>query len=156
MTDGKKTVKEAIKFAFIGVINTVLDWVLFWVFLSALGFNKNISQILATALAMCNSYLLNRYFTFKKTGSVKLSEISKFILVNLLSLLVNLLCLNLFCDVFKVYLWANSIFDFVGIDFMLSGDTAIMFSKLCAVPFSLLVNFIGNKLWVFGKKEGNL
>ena len=153
MDSTKKNIIEIIKFGFIGILNTVLDWFLFWAFLSLLGLDKNVAQILATALAMTNSYFLNRYWTFKKTGAVKVSEMGKFIIVNLVSLGVNLLCLNLFCDVFKLQNIANEFLYAVKINYELTGDMAVMFCKLCAVPFSLAVNFLGNKLWVFRKKD---
>lgn len=151
MNNKKKSVTEILKFGLIGAFNTFLDYFLFWVFLSLLNFDKNIAQILATAIAMTNSYFCNRYWTFGKKGAVKLSEMWRFIVVNMCSLGVNLICLNLFCDVLKVYEWANAILSAVKINFTLSGDMAVMFCKLCAVPFSLAVNFLGNKLWVFKK-----
>lgn len=152
--EAKKSIAEALKFGLIGAFNTFIDWGLFWVFLSLCGLDKNIAQIFATAIAMTNSYFLNRYWTFKQTGKVKISEMGKFVVVNLISLLVNLLCLNLFCDVFKLYNLANACLELVNINYVLTGDMAIMFCKVLAVPFSLAVNFLGNKLWVFGKKEG--
>ncbi|MBP3337460.1 MAG: GtrA family protein [Clostridia bacterium] len=150
----KKSIAEALKFGLIGAFNTFVDWGLFWVFLSVAGFDKNIAQILATAIAMTNSYFLNRYWTFNQKGKVQISEMGKFVVVNLVSLLVNLICLNLFSDVFKLHNIFNAILKLLNINFVLTGDLAIMFCKVCAVPFSLAVNFFGNKLWVFGKKEG--
>lgn len=154
MTETKKNIIEVLKFGLIGIFNTLTDWGLFWIFLSALRLDKNFAQIFATAIAMTFSYFLNRYWTFKKTGSVKLSEMAKFVVVNLCSLGVNLLCLNLFCDILKLYNAANWFLDILNIGYTLSGDMAVMFCKLCAVPFSLAVNFLGNKLWVFNKKVG--
>lgn len=153
-TNVKKSIGEILKFGLIGVFNTFVDWGLFWVFLSLAGLDKNISQIFATAIAMTSSYFLNRYWTFNQTGKVKIAEMGKFIIVNLVSLSVNLICLNLFCDVFRLYNIANSVLKLINIKYVLTGDMAIMFCKVCAVPFSLAVNFLGNKLWVFGKKEG--
>ena len=153
-TNAKKSIAEILKFGLIGAFNTFLDWGLFWVFLSLLGLDKNIAQILATAVAMTNSYFLNRYWTFNQKGRINIGEMGKFVVVNLISLLVNLICLNLFCDVFKLYNIFNSILKLLNINYALTGDLAIMFCKVCAVPFSLAVNFLGNKLWVFGKKEG--
>ena len=150
--EAKKGFLELIKFGLIGVFNTFLDYFLFYVFLSRAGLDKNLAQILATAIAMTNSYFCNRYWTFKQKGCVKLSEMLRFVVVNLCSLGVNLLCLNLFCDVFRLYIYANRLLEAIGIDYVLEGDMAVMFCKLMAVPFALGVNFLGNKFWVFHKK----
>lgn len=147
----KSDILQAAKFALVGVANTALDYLLFFVFMSLCRLDKNIAQILATGLAMTNSYLVNRYWTFKKTGGVKGGEIWRFILVNLLSLLTTLLCLNLFHDWLGVYKPVNRLLIMLGIPFTLQGDIAVMFCKLLATPFSLAVNFLGNRLWVFKK-----
>lgn len=140
---------QILKFGLVGVCNTALDYGLFYVFLSLLHFDKNVAQILATALAMVNSYLVNRYWTFNKTGTVQGREIWKFIGVNLLSLLTTLACLNLFHDVMALYIPANRVLSALGLNYQLSDKAAVMFCKLLAMPFSLAVNFLGNRLWVF-------
>jgi len=147
----KKDVLQASKFTLVGILNTLLDYVLFFVFFSLCGFGVNIAQILATAVAMTNSYLINRYWTFQKTGGVKGQEIVRFIVVNILSLLTTLLCLNLFYDWLSLYKIANNLFAWLGIPFILEGDLAVLFCKVLAMPFSLTVNFLGNRLWVFKK-----
>lgn len=149
----KSDVLQVLKFGVVGVCNTALDYGLFYVFLSLAHLDKNAAQILATVLAMVNSYLVNRYWTFNKTGSVKGQEIWKFIGVNILSLITTLVCLNLFHDVLSLHLFANRVFEFLGIGYRLSGKAAVMFCKLLAMPFSLAVNFLGNRLWVFRAGE---
>ena len=147
----KNDVLQAGKFALVGVINTLLDYVLFFVFFSLCGFDKNIAQILATAIAMTNSYLVNRYWTFQKTGTVKGQEIIRFIVVNILSLMTTLLFLNLFYDWLALHKLANRLLSLSSIPFVLDGDWAVMFCKVLVMPFSLGVNFLGNRLWVFKK-----
>lgn len=147
----KQDVLQAGKFALVGVVNTLLDYVLFFVFFSLCNFDKNIAQILATAIAMTNSYLVNRYWTFQQTGGVKGQEIGRFIVVNILSLLTTLLFLNLFYDWLALHTLANQLLSFLNIPFMLLGDWAVMFCKVLVMPFSLGVNFLGNRLWVFKK-----
>ncbi len=149
----KNNILEALKFIFVGFLNTLIDYSLFFVLFSLLGLDKNIAQIFSTAIAMTNSYLLNRYFTFKKGGSVRLSEMVRFVFVNLMSLGVTLLCLNLFYDVFALHLVWNRAIEALSLPFFLEGDTAVMACKVLATPFSVLVNFLGNKLWVFREKS---
>ena len=148
----KNDVLQAIKFLTVGAVNTLLDYGLFYLFLSVCGLDKNLSQIFATALAMTNSYLVNRYWTFEKTGGVQGGEIVRFIIVNLLSLLTTLLCLNLFYDIFALHEVLNRLLSAFGIGYELSGDVAVLSCKVLAMPFSLAVNFLGNRLWVFRKK----
>ena len=143
---------QVVKFALIGVLNTALDYFLFFVFFSLLHINKNAAQVLATALAMTNSYLFNRYWTFEKKGRVQAGEMWKFIAVNLVSMGVTILCLNLFYDVMHIEQLANMLLSHTHLSFRLTGDAAVMFCKLSAVPFSLAVNFLGNRLWVFRKQ----
>lgn len=149
----KKNLKEIIKFGLVGVLNTALDYGMFFVFFSLLKLDKNLAQTFATIIAMTNSYLVNRYWTFEKKGSVRGGEIWRFIFVNLLSLLTTLICLNLFYDLLSLYEVADALLGFVGISIALTGDLAVLFCKLLAMPFSLAVNFLGNKLWVFREKK---
>jgi len=149
----KKNLLQIIKFGFVGVFNTVIDYGLFFLFFSIFGLDKNIAQILATALAMTNSYLINRYWTFEKSGNVRGGEIWKFIIVNILSLLTTLLCLNLFYDALHLHEVANHLLTLLNIPFTLTGDLGVLFCKILAMPFSLAVNFLGNRLWVFAEKD---
>ena len=152
-TDKKGNFVQLIKFALIGVLNTALDYILFFIFFSLLHIDKNVAQVLATGIAMTNSYLFNRYWTFGKKGRVQANEMWKFIVVNLLSMGVTILCLNLFYDVFHFEHVANLLLSYTALSFRLVGDSAVMFCKLLAMPFSLAVNFLGNRLWVFRKKS---
>ncbi|MBE7022546.1 MAG: GtrA family protein [Ruminococcaceae bacterium] len=151
----KADVLQVIKFAFVGTCNTVLDYGVFLLLFSVFGWDKNPAQICATGLAMTSSYLVNRYWTFHKTGSVHAGEIGRFILVNLMSLATILLCLNIFYDLLALYTYANHLLAHLGFDFQLEGDTAVLFCKVLSTPFSMTVNFLGNRLWVFrSKKDG--
>ncbi|MBE7039454.1 MAG: GtrA family protein [Ruminococcaceae bacterium] len=152
-TAEKKNLIQVIKFGAIGIMNTALDYLLFALFFSICNIDKNIAQVFATAIAMTNSYILNRYFTFGKKGAVRVSEMWKFIIVNLVSMGVTIILLNLFYDVLHAERLANSLFNVISVQFKLTDDMAVLFCKLLATPFSLAVNFLGNRLWVFGTKE---
>ncbi len=151
--NSKKNFVQVIKFCCFGVLNTAIDYGLFALFFSLCNIDKNISQVLATAIAMTNSYFLNRYFTFEQKGSVKIDEMWKFIIVNLVSMGVTILLLNVFYDLLHVENIANALLTSLSIPFVIEGDLAVMFCKLLAIPFSLAVNFLGNRLWVFGGKS---
>lgn len=149
----KADVLQAAKFMLVGVFNTAVDYGLFMLFFSLFNWDKNIAQILATGFAMANSYLINRYWTFHKTGHVKVGEVGRFIVVNILSLLTTLLCLNLFHDVFYLHDLLNRLLQRAGLSFRLEGDVSVLFCKVLASPFSMAVNFLGNRFWVFGNES---
>ncbi len=148
----KSDLLQMVKFATVGFLNTVLDYVLFYLFMAFAGLDKNIAQVLATGLAMVNSYLANRYWTFNQSGFIQGREIWRFIVVNVASLLTTLLCLNLFYDVFKLHEPVNRLLGYLKIPFVFTGDHGVMICKLLAMPFSWAVNFLGNRLWVFNNK----
>ena len=125
-TNNKKNLIQIIKFGSIGIMNTAIDYLLFALFFSLCNIDKSIAQVLSTAIAMTNSYILNRYFTFSKKGSVKINEIWKFIIVNLVSMGVTIILLNLFYDVCHLELFANYILSAVSVPFSLSGDMAFL------------------------------
>ena len=149
----KKDLYQIIKFGVVGFLNTAIDYLLFALFFSILNIDKSISQIFATSIAMTNSYILNRYFTFRKKGVVRLQEMFKFVVVNLVSMGVTIVLLFVFYDIMHIESVANILLLKLSVPFSLSGDAAVLFCKLLATPFSLAVNFIGNKLWVFASKK---
>lgn len=152
-SNSKKDLIQVIKFGAIGIMNTAIDYLLFALFFSICNIDKSISQVFATAIAMTNSYILNRYFTFQKKGTVKVSEMWKFIIVNLISMSVTIMLLYLFYDIWHIEAIANFLLAKLSIPIALTGDTAVLFCKLAATPFSLTVNFLGNRLWVFASKK---
>ena len=149
----KADVLQATKFMLVGLFNTAVDYGLFMLFFSLFNWDKNIAQILATGFAMANSYLINRYWTFHKTGHVEITEVGRFLVVNILSLLTTLLCLNLFHDVFYLHDLLNRLLQRAGLSFRLEGDVSVLLCKVLASPFSMAVNFLGNRFWVFGNES---
>ncbi len=150
---GKSDLIEVIKFGIIGVLNTLLDFVLFFLFFNVLGINMYVAQVMSYSLAMVHSYLWNRYWTFRQTGGVRVSEMWKFVVVNLLSLGINMLCLKLFHDLWHLESIANWALGLVGFG-PLSDKMGAFFCKILAIPFVLGVSYVGNRIWVFRKKEG--
>lgn len=150
----KKNIQQAIKFGMVGVLNTAVDYVVFYLMLTALNVDKSLSQIVATAVAMCGSYIINKKWTFGEKGRTKKSQIVKFIVTNIVAMCSTILFINLFHDIFHVHEWANSIMSLMKIPYKLDGDIGIMFCKIMASVFSWAINFLGNKFWVF-KKDDN-
>jgi putative flippase GtrA len=101
----KKLIKKlfdikVFRFIFVGGINTLVGYGSFALFLY-LGFYYYLSYVLSYVIGICNSYIWNKYFTFKsKNKSYK--EIARFISVYLLSFAIGSLILYIFVDIFNM------------------------------------------------------
>ncbi len=145
----KKSFVQAIRFGVVGVFNTLVDYGVFYVLLSFLHLNKGMAQVLATGTAMCGSFFINRYWTFEKHGRGNLSEIIKFLVINFFAMLTVIGLTYLFYDVLHAERAGNALFLSLGFSFVLRGNMAVMFCKVLASVFSVMINFLGNKFWVF-------
>jgi putative flippase GtrA len=122
---------QFIKFSLVGVLNTAVDFGIF-TFLNYLFGEQHyrISQIISYSCAVFNSYYLNKSWTFQADRRFNLIEMIKFLAINLISLGVSLFFLTLLHEKYQI---------------------EILWSKVGATFFSVLINFIGNKFWVFKK-----
>lgn len=126
----KEELVRFIKFNAVGIVNSLVDW-LIYTLLSGLGLAIAPAQTISYCAGMLNSWLMNSRWTFKdKNGSPK--RIIGFVIVNLVSLGVSIGVL---------YLLKN----FWGLE----GGLA----KLISLPFSVGINFLGNRLFVFKNKQ---
>lgn len=119
------------KFGIVGIANTAIDFGVFMLLHGKIGLAYSLSQVVSYSCGMTNSYLWNKYWTFRSTRRVSIKEVARFVLVNLASLGVALLLL----------------FFFRGREKMGAVE-----SKALATLGSLVVNFLGNKLWVFRER----
>ncbi len=149
----KESIMQAAKFSVVGVFNTAVDYIVFYVMLVFLNADKSISQIAATAVAMCGSYIVNKYWTFSQKGKRSNTRIIKFILTNIISMSCTIIFMNIFHDVLHIHEWLNSLISLMGLSYSLNADMGVMLCKILASCLSFVVNFIGNKFWVFSEKK---
>lgn len=137
-----------LKFALVGVLNTVVDFLVFQLLNLTLGWTY-LAQVIGYSAGVLNSYFWNSRWTFRKEHQRSAREAAAFVVVNLVSLGVSLgvlwLCRNPFgiTDAWVagwIPAWLGG---------FVKGDTI---AKLIATPCAILVNFIGNKLFVFRAK----
>lgn len=101
----KKTIDDLLKhkevrFLIVGGINTVVGYAAFALFVS-IGLQYLIANTLATVIGVINSYLWNRFFTFKSKGKA-MGEIIRFSLVYATSYCISMLFLYLIVGRFGV------------------------------------------------------
>lgn len=146
--EAKKTIWQMVKFAIVGVLNTLVDFAVFQTLNLTLGW-VYAAQVLGYTAGVVNSYLWNSSWTFREQRTRSFREIALFLLVNLASLGVSLGMIWLSREVFGVTNeWVASWMPKALAGF-LKGDTV---AKLIATAVAIVVNYVGNRLFVFTKK----
>ena len=130
---------ELLRFALVGGVNTLVDLVilngLLWLFPTTSTFMLLTYNAIAYSLGAVNSFLLNKYWTFRQWQKTGRSEVTRFILTTLSgitwsSLILWLASLVLHPVLLNPTLWANV-------------------SKGFAVVGTSLISYLGMRLWVF-------
>ncbi len=127
----KNVIKEFFKFAFVGLIGTIVNLVILYSFTEFLKIYYMISAVAAFVVAATSNFILNKIWTFKEEMKHEfLGKYIKFFFVSVVALIINLLFLYLFTE-------------FLGIYYIIS--------QVLAIGVALIINFLGNKLWTFKK-----
>ena len=123
-------VNKFVKFGLVGVLNTLINWIIFAV-LNFVGVYYIIANVIAYVIATINSYIWNSRWVFKYKGEDKKETTTKFILLNLVGIALNTMILYLLVDL-------------------------IGLNKLIALVITtvivMVINYIVNKIWVFKEK----
>ena len=126
--DKKIDLKKFIKFGITGLLNTAIDFILFAFLCEIVKSDPKISKIISQTIAIINSYIVNKNWTFQKRKNYNKTEMFKFLIVNGSSLALNYLGMYIF-------------YDNLGLN-----------KYLCLLPIALItiaINYFGNKLFVF-------
>jgi dolichol-phosphate mannosyltransferase len=127
----RNVAKEFFKFAFVGGIGTLVNIAILYLLTEKVGIYYLVSAIFSFVVAMTSNFFLNKIWTFKENlmSSIK-SKYLQFSLVSVTALLVNLLFLYVFTEIFRIY---------------------YIISQILAIGIALIINFLGNKIWTFSK-----
>ncbi|NQV32311.1 MAG: GtrA family protein [Phycisphaeraceae bacterium] len=112
-------------------MNTAIHYGIFYVTYTYMGLYHLLASTLGFGFAVTNSYIVNKYWTFKTRGSKKRREFAKFIIVNLVTLSINLGSMALLVE-------------------QCGMDPRI--AQLASIGLTLSINFLGNKFWTFRQK----
>jgi len=127
----KEVILQFFKFAFVGLIGTIVNVSIMYTLTEYLGVYYVISAFFAFCIAVTVNFIFNKVWTFReKIQDRIIKEYNIFFLVSLSALSVNLLFLYIFTE-------------FLGIYYIIS--------QIIAIGISLMINFIGNKIWTFQK-----
>lgn len=121
-----KHVRQFTKFVLVGVLSTIISFILYVLFLR-LGLHYLTASAIAFGIATLNGYTWNRIWTYR-AGGYRHHQLAKFAIIQAVGLAVNLSVLYLaveFIHLHKLLAW--------------------LIANGCAVPAA----FIGNKFWTF-------
>lgn len=139
----QKWMREFLKFLIVGFLNTAIDFGIlnlismkYHVYsgVKILGVNP-----FSFIIAVTNSFFWNKYFTFSEKTDTEISEVSRFLTVTFIGLLINTSIITLII----VYVPFDS----------LSPERKLNIAKVFATAASLLWNFLGMKIFVFNSSS---
>ncbi|MCL2672550.1 MAG: GtrA family protein [Clostridiales bacterium] len=145
---------QFIKFALVGVLNTLVDLGVFRLLekLFAWSLWVYFANVISYACGVLCSYFCNRAWTFRPKKKKTWREFLLFVLVNLISLGVSTGLIWLFKRFMPDETQISAALGFLP-GFIVSILARDFVCKLLATPFVIVVNFIGNKLFVFKNAE---
>jgi len=126
---GHKISREFIKFSIVGVVNTLIHLAVLYMLVEFFGVWYVLGSFIAFLVAVTNSFVINTVWTFRADIRYKTKRrYGKFFVVSSVAAVLNLFFLYLFTE--WVGLW-------------------YMFSQVLAIGFTLMINFLGNKVWTY-------
>lgn len=133
-----KKYSEIINYLIVGVLTTIVSIVIYGVFTKLFHVNYMISNIVSWIGAVSFAYITNKIFVFKsKCDNDKdvLIEIYQFFKYRVFSLVIDLLLMYLFVEIFNI------------------ND---MIAKVIVQFIIIILNYLFSKLFVFKRKKSNI
>ena len=121
------TLRQLVRFMVTGVLTNIVNYLVFFLFLRAAHIYYMLSSAIGFMAGFIIGFIVNRSWTFsvKDNSHVRLT---RFFILNIISLLVNMFTIWLFTDIIKI---------------------VPEISQLIAIAVSSVINFSGSKIWVF-------
>ena len=118
------------RFSATGILNTLVDFCVFTICESLFGIYYTLSQIIGYSFGIINSFIFNKKWTFgSKISNKKVYyELIQFIVVNICSLTITVVCMRFLVNNFSINIYI---------------------SKVIVTLIAQVVNFLLYKLWVF-------
>lgn len=96
----RRGVRQFIKFGIVGASSTVIDWNIFYFFNYVFGIYYLTAKVLSFSVAVINSFIWNRRWTFRSIDPNSKKEFTKFLIVALVGLSLNALIMYLAVSIF--------------------------------------------------------
>ncbi|MEK7193862.1 MAG: GtrA family protein [Patescibacteria group bacterium] len=156
----QQTTKQAGKFVLVGVLNTLIDVIILnaFVFLGLtaafilLGQKFLIANIISVFVAMLNSFILNKLWTFESKEGNLYQQILSFFVITVIGMFVihQIIFNSLYFGFEAISSFVVSVVHLVGLSRIFSDAfVTLNFAKGAAIIVSLIWNFLGYKFIVF-------
>lgn len=123
---------QFLKFSLVGAMNTAIQYGVFFIAYQFLDLYHLLAVTIGFCFAVSNSYVINKRWTFKAKTVKKDHQLTKFMIINLVTLSLNLTSMALLVEHFNI-------------------DPRK--AQLASIGLTLSINFAGNKFWAFKKKD---
>lgn len=124
----KDIFKQFLKFCLVGVLNTLLDFAVYWFLTRSLGMYFFYANFISVLVAMSFSFVMNKFWTFSNFNKNIKKQYLQFAAVNL------------------IYYILNNAIIFLGVNYLLIGD---LWAKVLSTAIGLIWSFGANKVWTF-------
>jgi len=124
----------AIRFIMVGFLNTAVDFAVFSVLLNWLGLNYLLCQVAGYSMGILNSFIFNKIWTFENQSErshIQL-QLTKFIIVNVGTLIASLIGLTILSDYNQLNLYL---------------------AKVLVTGVTLIINYVSYAYWVFPERK---
>lgn len=124
----RRGIRQFIKFGIVGVSSTVIDWGIYLLLTRIFGIYYLMAKILSFGVAVLNSYIWNRRWTFRSNDPQKLRQFIKFLTISIVGLVLNSTIMFIAVDKLKYH-------DIIGL--------------VLATGIVTIWNFLANKFYTF-------
>ena len=124
----RRGIRQLIKFGIVGVSSTVIDWGIYLLLTRIFGFYYLMAKILSFGVAVLNSYIWNRRWTFRSNDPAKLKQFIKFLTISFVGVVLNTFIMYLSVEHLR---WHD------------------IYGLFLATAIVLFWNFLANKFYTF-------
>lgn len=142
----KKLIEQILKFAVVGGISFVVDFLVYGVSCNVLGIHYIIAGVLGFVISVVVNYLLSMKFVFvSKDDMSKGSEFVIFVILSLIGMVLNSVILFMCIDlIYMHWLWLQNLIDI---------EIMNLAAKIVATGIVMVYNFVTRKIFLEKKEE---
>lgn len=126
---GRRAIKQFGKYCVVGVSGFAVNIMIYTILVENVHVHYLVGATISFAVAVTNNFVLNKYWTFGNPGGDLMTQVGRFFVVSVSSLILNLWVLRLLVE-----------------DFDMNNKIT---AQAIAIIFVTGLNFLGNKLWSF-------